>query len=152
MGRSYGWLLNGKAVAQQSLAEQALLARDSQDPALAERIKQLLAVRSQLATLSQQVPKQGEEAAHRQQLVEMAGQEQDLARQVNLAAGRPAQDEPWIESTALRKALSGDAVLIDIAPVRAGNLRRQTRRGTLAAGALRGLGRARGGQGRDQNR
>ncbi len=32
--RSYNWLLNGKAVAQQSLAEQTLLARDSNDPRL----------------------------------------------------------------------------------------------------------------------
>ena len=57
VGRSAGWVLNGKAVAQEALAQRALLARDRDDPAAA----QLAAVRNQLAALTLASPKPGQE-------------------------------------------------------------------------------------------
>ncbi|HET6881144.1 MAG TPA: CHAT domain-containing tetratricopeptide repeat protein [Pirellulales bacterium] len=112
--QSASWLLNGKAVVQESLAEQARLARDSQDPEIGKRIKKLTAVRGELAALSQVAPEAGKEAGHGARLADLVAHEQELSRQVNLAAGRPALDEPWIEPAAVRKALADEAVLIDI--------------------------------------
>ena len=57
--RSAGWILNGKAVAQEVLAQRAILAAEGTDPALADLVKQLLAVRSRLASLSMALPKAG---------------------------------------------------------------------------------------------
>lgn len=94
--QSAGWLVNGKAVVLESLAERALLARDSADPALADKIQKLLALRTELAGLSLAIPKPGQEADHRRKLAELSDREQVLERQVNRAAGRPAQDNPWI--------------------------------------------------------
>ncbi len=116
--QSAGWLINGKAVVQESLAERALLARDSTDPALAGRIEKLLAVRTELAGRSLAMPKRGEEADHRRKLAELSGQEQGLARQVNLAVGRAAHETHWVEAAAVRGALAGDAVLVNIARFR----------------------------------
>lgn len=116
--QSAGWLFSGKAVVQASLAERALLARDSANPALAEHIKRLLALRSDLASLSLAVPKPGQETEHRRKLAELSGQEQELTRQVHQATGRPAKTNPWIEPDAVRAALAADAVLIDIARFR----------------------------------
>ncbi len=115
---SAGWLVNGKAVVQESLAERMLLARDSHDPAVAAKSKQLTALRTELAGLSQTMPKPGQEAAHRRKLAELSGQEQELARQVNQAVGRPVHENPWIDPAAVRGALAADAVLVDIARFR----------------------------------
>jgi tetratricopeptide (TPR) repeat protein len=112
--QSAGWLLNGKAVAHEAIARQKLLVRDSRDPAVAAKAAELRAVQSQLAGLSQAAPKQGEEAAHRRRLAELSAQQQELARQVSLAAGRPALEEAWIEPDAVRRALPADGLLVDI--------------------------------------
>ena len=45
------WLLNGKAISAELLAEQIRLARQANDPALAATVKELAAVRGQLAHL-----------------------------------------------------------------------------------------------------
>ncbi|HET6881718.1 MAG TPA: CHAT domain-containing tetratricopeptide repeat protein, partial [Pirellulales bacterium] len=112
--QSAGWLFNGKAVVHESLAEQARSARDSQDPQLAEQIKRLTAVRGELAALSQAAPKPAEEEVYRTRLAKLGAEEQELSRQINLADGRPALDEPWIEAAAVRDALGEDTVLVDI--------------------------------------
>src|SRR5207302_5351571 len=41
LGRSAGWVLNGKAVAQEALAQRALLSRDQKNPAAAPLVAQL---------------------------------------------------------------------------------------------------------------
>jgi CHAT domain-containing protein/tetratricopeptide (TPR) repeat protein len=115
---STGWLLNGKAVGQQALAERALLARDSQAPEAAAAGRRLGAVRAQLAALSLQVPAAGQETAHRQQLAVLIAQEQGLAKQLGRVRTRPVQTDPWVELEDVRRALPGDAVLIEMARVR----------------------------------
>ncbi len=116
--QSAGWLLNSKSVVQASLAERALLARDSDNPQLQLQIGELFDLRGELAALCMLVPKEGEEAAHQARLAELTRQERELARKVNLAAGRPAQDDPWVETVAVRKAIASDAVLVEIARFR----------------------------------
>ncbi len=112
--RTYDWPLNGKAVAQQSLAEQNLLARDSGDLKVSGMIRELNQARTELANLSRAVPKAGQEATYRRQLAERGQKVQELSREVNIAAGRSAREETWISTTAVRKALPADAVLVDI--------------------------------------
>jgi CHAT domain-containing protein/Tfp pilus assembly protein PilF len=113
--RSAGWVLNGKAVAQEVLAQRAILAAEGTDPTLAELVKQLLSVRSRLASLSLAVPKPGQEAARREQLNTLNQQEQELSRQLGQATGRDTAGDPWVEPEAVQKALAKDALLIEIA-------------------------------------
>ena len=110
---SAGWVLNGKAVAQESLAQRALLARDRHDPATASLSQQLLAVRRELAGLTLAAPRPGQEEQRRRQLDQLAQQEQDLARRLAQAGGT-GRAEPWIELADVRKALSADAVLVEV--------------------------------------
>jgi tetratricopeptide (TPR) repeat protein len=121
--RSAGWILNGKAVAQEVLAQRTLLATEAADPTLAELVKQLLAIRSRLASLSLTVPKAGKEADHRQQLETLSQQEQELSRQLGQATGHNTSGDSWVEPAAVRKALAKDAVLIEVARFRVDNFK-----------------------------
>jgi CHAT domain-containing protein len=112
---SAGWVLNGKAVAQEVLAQRALLAGETADPALADVIKQLLAVRRRLASLSLSIPQAGQETEYQRQLQTLNQQEQELSRQLGQASGRTAGGDSWVEPDAVRKVLPKDAVLIEIA-------------------------------------
>ena len=111
VGRSAGWVLNGKAVAQEALAQRALLARDRDDPAAAR----LAAVRQQLAALTLASPKPGQEQERRQELDRLTAQERELSKEVGQNLGRPARDDPWVAPEEVRRALPADAVLVEIA-------------------------------------
>ena len=111
VGRSAGWVLNGKAVAQEALAQRALLARDRDDPAAAR----LATVRQQLAALTLASPKPGQEAERLQQIDRLTAQERELSKQLGQNLGRPARDDPWVAPDEVRKALPADAVLVEIA-------------------------------------
>ena len=111
VGRSAGWVLNGKAVAQEALAQRALLARDRDDPAAAR----LAAVRQQLAALTLASPKPGQEQERRQELDRLTAQERELSKEVGQNLGRPARDDPWVAPDEVRRALPADAVLVEIA-------------------------------------
>ena len=111
MGRSAGWVLNGKAVAQEALAQRALLARDRDDPAAAR----LATVRQQLAALTLASPKPGQEQERRQELDRLTAQERELSKEVGQNLGRPARDDPWVAPEEVRRALPADAVLVEIA-------------------------------------
>src|SRR5262249_12994203 len=113
--QSAAWLLNGKAVTQQSLAERALLARASTDPATADLAEQARAVRRQLAALTLAAPRPGQEAERLRQLGQLGERLQELDRRLGQATGRAARTDPWVELAEVRKALSADAVFIDIA-------------------------------------
>jgi CHAT domain-containing protein/Flp pilus assembly protein TadD len=115
---SAGWVLNGKAVAQQALAERVLLARDAGNSALAGEVKQLLDVRTQLATLSLQGPAAGQETAHRQELARLAAREEALAKRLGRLGGNRAGGDPWADLDAVRAALPADAVLVEIVRLR----------------------------------
>jgi CHAT domain-containing protein/tetratricopeptide (TPR) repeat protein len=113
-GLSASWLVNGKAVDQESLASSLLLARQSKDPELGKRATRLLAVREQLARLTLATPRPGQEKQRPQQIEELSNEEQQLARRLR-RAGSHAAPPLWVELAELRKALPADAVLIDIA-------------------------------------
>ncbi len=108
------WLSNGKALAQQSLAEQILLTRDAAG-ANADTVRQLFDVRRRLAALTLAAPASGQETPRRQQIQDMSRQEQELAKRLAHAHGRKLSGKPWIELKELRKAIPADGVFLDIA-------------------------------------
>jgi CHAT domain-containing protein/tetratricopeptide (TPR) repeat protein len=111
---SAGWVLNGKAVAHEALAQRALLALDAKDPAAAELSQQLLAVRRRLAALTQAPAPPGQEDQRRRERDDLAAQEKDLAERLGKAGGHTQRAEPWVELAEVRKALPANAVLIEI--------------------------------------
>lgn len=113
--RSAGWLLNGKGMAQESLAERARMARDNKDPKLADTAKELRSVRTRLAKFSLSLPSSKDKEAYQQQLAQLNQEEQDLSRQLASAAGETYRDDPWVTLAEVRKALAADSVLVDIA-------------------------------------
>jgi CHAT domain-containing protein/tetratricopeptide (TPR) repeat protein len=123
---SAGWVLNGKAVALQALAERALLARDSSDPATARLARELSGVRQQLAALSLAASTPGQTGEQRKQVARLSEQEQELSRKLGQAAGRPTRQDPWIELHEVRKAVPADAVLVEISRFKQANFRART--------------------------
>jgi len=113
--RSAAWLLNGKAVAQQTAAQAALLARDSNDPALGPLSRQLRTLRQRLAQLTLANPQPGQEQARQRALEQLTAQEQDLAKRLRQAGDRSLRPDLWVELDQLRHRLPADAAFIDIA-------------------------------------
>jgi CHAT domain-containing protein/tetratricopeptide (TPR) repeat protein len=111
---SAGWVLNGKAVMQQAVAERTLLTRDIADPLLGRTVRQLLLVRKDLATLTIAGidPK---DVVRRRRREQLTAEEQALTRQLGQAEGRPARDDPWVSLDEVRRAIPADAVLVEIA-------------------------------------
>ncbi len=112
---SAAWLLNGKGLTYQALAEQNLLARDAKDPQARALAAQLKQTRASLAALLQRDPKAGQEEAYRQQRQALQQREQELARKLAQAGGRPFRADPWVALDEVRTKLDQKAVLIDIA-------------------------------------
>lgn len=104
------WLLNGKAVSQESLAARTLAAREARDPQSAETAKELLRIRQQLARLAFSTPAVDQLEQHRKRLSELEAAEQQLSRRLGLS-----QDAEWVELAAIRDRIPNDAVFVDIA-------------------------------------
>ncbi len=105
---SAAWLLNRKAMSQQILSEQALLARDSRTAAVATLVRQLTAIRSQLAGLTHGLTGTG---TVRQQLAES---EQAVVKKLAQAGTRVLSNR-WVDVAAVRERVPDNAVLIEIA-------------------------------------
>jgi tetratricopeptide (TPR) repeat protein/CHAT domain-containing protein len=116
--QSAAWLLNAKGVGQQALAERTLLGREARDPNLAATVNQLTDVRRRLAQLSLAAPKPGQFEVRQKQLAEMSAQESQLAQKLVEAGAVTQGGELWVELVAVRKAVPGGSVLIDIARFR----------------------------------
>jgi len=101
------WLLNGKAVVQQSIAERTLLSRDRNDPQLKTLSAELQYVRKQLATLANQG---GSQAAAQQK--PLYDKERELSRQVTARSGRAAV-AAWVGLDDVRKKLPPDGVFVN---------------------------------------
>ena len=112
---SAGWVVNGKGLTQQTLAERALLARGDKNPATAKAVAQLREVRGRLAALTLATPRPGEEDQRKREIAELNDQERELSRVVGQVTGRAVRDDPWVDVDAIRKALPDDTVLIEIA-------------------------------------
>jgi CHAT domain-containing protein len=104
------WLLNSKAIAQQALAERAVLARDSAGAGGNQLLQEWLSVRSQLARLALNPPP-GDPARYKQRLEQLNAREQELAKRF----GQADRAAPWVYLKEVRQVLAGDAVFIDLA-------------------------------------
>jgi tetratricopeptide (TPR) repeat protein len=124
VARTASWLLNGKAVAQQALAERALLARDSTDANKAEMIRELKLVRSQLAALTYKKPEAAGSDPEKR-LAALNKREATLTKELAQAGSHLRGEDPWVELDDVRKALARDAVLIEIARFRPQDLSKQ---------------------------
>jgi CHAT domain-containing protein/Tfp pilus assembly protein PilF len=112
--RSAAWLLNGKALTQEVLAENARLVRAGAGPELSAPFKELLVVRRQLANLTFTPAPRGQEADRRQRLARLVEREEQLVKQLGWEAGRLVRSQPWVDLARVRSALPVNAVLIDL--------------------------------------
>jgi Tfp pilus assembly protein PilF len=115
---SAGWLINGKAIAQESLAARELLARDLSDPQLAPLVTELQAARRKMATLSLAAVKREEQAAHQAELTAAAAAEYRLAQDLAQKTGTPPENRDWLELARFRRALRPEAVYVDLVRTR----------------------------------
>jgi tetratricopeptide (TPR) repeat protein len=109
------WLLNGKAVAHQSLAEQTILARDAQDPGAKRLVESLQRTRARLAALVHILPKPGREAEYQKEIKVLKAAERDLAEKLARAVGRPSRANTWVGLNQLRAKLGPKTAFVDIA-------------------------------------
>ena len=100
--QSAGWVLNGKGLTQQALAQRTLLARSAQDPAAAKIVGQLRDVRNTLAARTLAIPRPGQEEDRTRALARLAERERELSRELGQVTGRPTRDDPWIEPDRVR--------------------------------------------------
>lgn len=111
---SAGWVLNGKAVSQQALAQRALIARDTTNAQLATAVKALLVIRKQLASLMMVSDSKAADPARQSRIDELVRQEQSQSRKLSEEGGRSPGSTAWIETADVRKALQEDSVLVEI--------------------------------------
>jgi tetratricopeptide (TPR) repeat protein len=109
------WLLNGKAVAHQSLAEQTILARDAQDPRAKQLVEGLLRTRARLAALVHVLPRTGSEAEYQKEIQTLKAAERDLAENLARAVGRHSRANAWVGLAQLRAKLGPKTAFVDIA-------------------------------------
>jgi CHAT domain-containing protein/tetratricopeptide (TPR) repeat protein len=119
---SASWLLNGKALDQESLAASHLLLRQRGEGAIGKASDRLLELRKQLATLSFTSPKPGQEKERLLTLERLSAEEQKLAKKLRKAGGY-AGPPAWVELDDVRRDLPDDAVLIDVAQFRLFNFK-----------------------------
>ncbi len=112
--RSAAWLINSKGLNQQARSQSVLLARDRRDPRLHDLSVKLQQKRQELARLTLSPPQDWSIPQRQRRLDELNQQEQDLARQLYQVGGAGGE-VPWIELETLRRALSPDSVLIQLA-------------------------------------
>lgn len=106
-------MLNRKGLGQQALAENALLARDRNDPEMAKLMTQLNTVRSRLAQMRNHPPATGIEA-WRTEVRQLTRVERDLARRLARSSGRLPRADAWVDLDEVRQHLLPGTVLIDI--------------------------------------
>jgi CHAT domain-containing protein len=112
--RSAEWLINGKAIAQESLAELQLATRGGKDENRTKVAAQLRDVRTKLAALANTQPKPAELVAHRAQVEQLTAEERRLAGQLAGPLRKEKTEASWYELSSLRAMLPKQALYIDI--------------------------------------
>ena len=117
---SAGWLLNSKCISQETRAVQAVVSRESPNESTRANIQKLTQVREQLAALTLGAHTRST-SSRKARLLELERQEDELSRQLASAETRSRQTQGWVEIEELRKRLSPQEVLINIARIRVYN-------------------------------
>jgi len=111
---SAGWLINGKAIAQEALAEGALLSK----PETAPQVERLRTVREEIASLvAKKLDGQG-----RRKLAALESEQQELIRKISQAGTGLAGGQPWISIARVRGRLAPGAVMINLVKLQPANL------------------------------
>ncbi|QDV67710.1 photosystem I assembly protein Ycf3 [Rosistilla carotiformis] len=108
--QSIGWLVNGKAIGQEALAEGALLSR----PETAEDVRRLRAVRSRLSQLSGAAADPAAEQTRREQIAALESEQQDLQRKIASAGTGLSGQDPWVSPGQLRDNIPSGSVMVQI--------------------------------------
>jgi CHAT domain-containing protein/Tfp pilus assembly protein PilF len=111
---SAAWVINGKGMAQETLAERAMLVRDSSRPETMQAAREVIQVRRELATLALATFDVKQVTARQAQLARLNAREQELSRKLSQLAGRPPQKGTWVEIDEVRRVLPADSVLVEI--------------------------------------
>jgi CHAT domain-containing protein/tetratricopeptide (TPR) repeat protein len=104
---SAGWLVNGKAMAEEALAEGALLS----GPEAAPLVERLRAVRTSLAQLS---TKPGT-ADYQQKIAALETEQRELIRKIAAVSTGFSDDEAWVSIATLRGDLPASSIMVNIA-------------------------------------
>jgi len=112
--RSAEWLLNGKAIAQESLAEQQRAVQDDWQGDRKQIGAELQEIRNRLAKLANTQPAANARAAHRAEVDRLTAEEQRLSILLAGPLREPQQDVVWHELAELRRLLKPDSVYIDL--------------------------------------
>jgi CHAT domain-containing protein/tetratricopeptide (TPR) repeat protein len=112
--KSAAWVINGKGVAEESLAARALLARETRDPKLAAAAQEMLEVRQKLASLIVAVPLPEEAQKHAEQRRALESREAFLSRTLFQRGSSDPSADPWIELDAVRRRIPRAAVLVNM--------------------------------------
>jgi len=112
---SASWVINGKAVSQQALAQRALVARDTTNPQLAAVVKSLLFIRKQLASLTMISEPTKDDSDRLSRIAELTKQEQSVSQELTEQGGRSLGSGSWIETDQIRQSLQAGSVLVEIA-------------------------------------
>ncbi|MCA9076646.1 MAG: CHAT domain-containing protein [Planctomycetaceae bacterium] len=107
--QSSEWLINGKAIAQEALAEHGRLAEGTSNVAT-----ELTTIRGQLARLAVSQVEPHLQKRHQQRLADLEEKEQQLARQLRQQSGISAESASWVEIDDVRSQLSEGSVFVDI--------------------------------------
>ncbi|MEN6368057.1 MAG: tetratricopeptide repeat protein [Thermoguttaceae bacterium] len=109
------WLLNGKSLSSELLAEQIRLARQSKDPALVATIQELNAVRGQLAHLVLNPDRNSGGVGNAAIAEKLSQRELELSRQLGQQTHSAIRESHWVTLEEVRKNLPAKSVLIEIA-------------------------------------
>jgi CHAT domain-containing protein/tetratricopeptide (TPR) repeat protein len=108
------WLINRKAVSQESVARRTLAMREARDPRLTGAAKELERVRQRLAAATLEPATTTTESARRAKLDQLTNREAELSRQLVADGSQVEQHTNWIELDNVRKAIPTQSVLVDI--------------------------------------
>ena len=111
---SAGWVLNAKGIVQSTVAQRALLTRDTANAALTAIAKNLLELRKRLAALVFSGGKTEQDAARRRQFDALSQQEQEATHKLAREGGRSGAEGIWAELEVVRRAVAPSAVLVEI--------------------------------------
>jgi len=114
---SASWLINGKGLSSEALAERQLLGRDSDNPKVKDAVEKLLKVRRKLATLTMTVPPPDQADARKASIAHLTQQEQTLNRQMAQVLGGTVKTAEWIELDAVRGALPPGTTFVNFARI-----------------------------------
>lgn len=114
--QSAAWLMNGKAVAMEALAQRNLLTRNAQDPNIGSKVTELRQVRQQLAALAMSTALGKQRYKKRDAMKKLEAREAQLSRELGDVPneGNQASGE-WTELRDVRQAMPQNSVFIDIA-------------------------------------